>query len=455
MASRASGVSLRSPVVTLGLAVTAIYVGAVVWAMDRADYSVWMALLLVPLLIVVTVPALRRQAVRERDSSLFRLLTWALVLKLLAALLRFYVAFGLYGGAADATSYHEWGTDISANFRSGDFETGLPDLHSTRFIRLFTGIVYTFVGPTKLGGFLIFSWLGFLGLFLLYRAFTIAVPEGRSRTYARFVFFFPSMLFWPSSIGKEAWMILGIGLASFGIARALKDDIGRALVPLVAGAWMVAVVRPHVAAMLGVGAVVAYLLKPPDERRRELAPMVKAGVLILMALGALVLVQKTDEFLRETGVRADEEGGVTATLEQTSFRTQQGGSQFSPSVFDSPARAPVALITVLFRPLLPEANNVQAALAALEGTVLLVWCGWRWRWILAAVKSIRRQPYVAMAIAYIGVFVLGFSSIANFGILARQRVQVLPFLFILLAIPPREGGEEPERRPATAREQVG
>ena len=248
-------------------------------------------------------------------------------------------------------------------------------------------------------------------------------------------------------------MMLAIGLTAYGVARALKDDIGRAVVPLVAGAWMVAVVRPHVAAMLGVGAVVAYLLKPSDHRRRELAPLMKGGVLLLMALGALLLVQRTDAFLREAGVR--EEGGVADTLEQTSFRTQQGGSQFVPSVLDSPARAPLAVVTVLFRPVLPEAGNFQAALAALEGSILFVWCAWRWRWILSAVSSMRRQPYVAMAIAYIGVFVLGFSSIANFGILARQRVQVLPFLFVLLAIPPREGGEVDERRPTAAHEQVG
>ena len=109
--------------------------------MDRADYSVWMALLLAPLLVFVTVPALRRQATREREARLFRLLTWALVLKLAGALLRFYVAFGLYGGAADAASYHEWGTDISASFRSGvlrDRAAGPaqhpvhPALHRTR-----------------------------------------------------------------------------------------------------------------------------------------------------------------------------------------------------------------------------------------------------------------------------------------------------------------------------------
>jgi hypothetical protein len=451
MTISAAGSSRSAPVLTVGLVLTAAYVAALIWSMDRADYSVWMALLLVPLLVFVTVPALRRQAAREREARLFRLLTWALVLKLAGALLRFYVAFGLYGGQADAAAYHEWGVDISANFRSFVFETGLENLHSTRFIRLFTGMVYTVVGPTKLGGFLIFSWLGFLGLFLLYRAFTLAVPGGQARSYARMLFFFPSMLFWPSSVGKEAWMILAIGVTSFGIARILADDIGRGLVPLVAGAWMVAVVRPHVAAMLGVGAVAAYLVKPADPRHREIAPVVKGVLLVAIGLGSLLLVQRTDAFLRETGVR---EEGLTDTLERTTFRTQQGGSEFDPSVLASPARIPIAFATVLFRPVVLEAENFQAVLAALEGTALFLLCAWRWTWIVTAVRDVRRRAYVAMAVAYIGVFVFGFSSIANFGILARQRVQVLPFLFVLLAIPPVERGESPERRRPRALEQV-
>jgi hypothetical protein len=450
---RAVGVSARTaPVITIGFILTATYVVAVVWAMGQADYSSWMALLLAPVLILITLPALRRQAEREHDARVYRLLSFALVLKLLASLARISVAFGFYGGLADGAVYHRYGTEISANFRSLVFETGLPDLHSTQFIRFITGVIYSIVGPTKLGGYLIFSWLGFLGLFMIYRAFVIAIPEGRSRTYARFVFFYPSMLFWTSSLGKEAWMILAIGVTAFGISRVLTDNVRKAAVPMIAGAWMVAVVRPHIAAMLALGAVVAYLIKPADRRGRELAPVAKAGILVLIALGSLLLVERTDSFLRESGVRQD---GLTETLQQTTFRTQQGGSAFSPSVFDSPAQAPIAAVTVLFRPLLPEASNLQAALAALEGTALLLWCAWRWRWIVAAVQSVRRQPYVAMAIAYVGVFVLGFSSIANFGILARQRVQMLPFLFVLLAIPPLKRGERIERRATAPLEQVG
>ena len=48
---------------------------------------------------------------------------------------------------------------------------------------------------------------------------------------------------------------------------------------------------------------------------------------------------------------------------------------------------------------------------------------------------IRREAYAAYAIAFVGVFIYLFSALGNFGILARQRVQMLPFLFVLLSLP--------------------
>jgi hypothetical protein len=37
---------------------------------------------------------------------------------------------------------------------------------------------------------------------------------------------------------------------------------------------------------------------------------------------------------------------------------------------------------------------------------------------------------------YLGVFFFAFGTISNFGILARQRSQAMPFVFVLLALYP-------------------
>ena len=60
----------------------------------------------------------------------------------------------------------------------------------------------------------------------------------------------------------------------------------------------------------------------------------------------------------------------------------------------------------------------------------------------------RRRPYATFAFAYTLMFVYAFAAIANFGILSRQRTQVLPFVFVLLALPAVE--QMTERNAAAA-----
>jgi hypothetical protein len=246
------------------------------------------------------------------------------------------------------------------------------------------------------------------------------------------VFFMPSLLFWPSGVGKEALMIFGLGLAAYGTTRLFTTGL-RGGIPLVLGLAACAVIRPHMAAMVAVAVVAGYVVRPSPPEHRETAIVAKGLVLAGLAVGTFYLVGLTNDFLARAGVQG--EGGVTDTLQNTMFRTQQGGSAFSASVLEDPKDAPVAAITVMFRPLIYEGRNFQGYLAGVEGTLLLAWTVWRWRWVFEALRSVRRRPYVATAAAFVAVFIFGFSSIANFGILARQRAQVLPFFLVLLSVP--------------------
>jgi uncharacterized membrane protein YhaH (DUF805 family) len=423
----------------IGVIVLVLVAPSLASAMGSA-YGTWGAILVAPVLLAITLPILARQAAREEDRTLFWILALALVFKLVGALVRDYVAFDVYGGSADATHYHEWGLELAPQFRQGDFDTGLESLVSTDFIRFFTGIVYAIIGPTRLGGFLFYSWLGFLGLFFFYRAFRIAVPEGRGRSYAWLLFFLPSLLFWPSSIGKEAWMMFALGIAAFGAARILSGSSARGFVPFGIGLWLAALVRPHIAGLLALSMAAGYFLKRPERALGPVGPVVKTLGLAVLAIVAGFLVLQADEFLQESGINTGT--GVTSVLEQTAERTEQGGSQFAPSILESPARTPEAVASVLFRPFVTEAHNAQSALAALEGTFILILTLVRLRWMFHALRSVRRLSYVGFAFVYTGLMILAFSSIANFGLLARQRVQLLPVFLVLLLIPPRQKEED-------------
>jgi hypothetical protein len=417
-------------IVASGLLVTAAVAAGAVFAAQGSSYNTFGALLVAPIIFLVSLPLLARESSRERDQGLLFVLVLALILKLCAALARYYVAFDLYGGQADAVDYHEHGVRLAEHFRVGSFETGLPSLSRTNFIRFFTGIVYTIIGPSMIGGFLFFSWLGFLGLFFFYRAFRLAVPQGRTRAYATLLFFVPSLLFWPSSIGKEAWMMFALGLAAFGAGRALSGSIFSGFATAAAGLWLAAIVRPHVAGMMGLALATAVLIQRSRADLRQLAPIVKGLSLVAVAAISVVLLIRTDRFLNESGFETD--SGLTTVIDRTTERTGQGGSEFEPAAVDSPARLPLGIITTLFRPFIFEAHNQQSLLAAVEGSMLLlltlVWISR----ISRAIRGSRGIPYAAFALAFVLLFSVGFSGVANFGILVRQRTQLLPIFLVLL-----------------------
>jgi hypothetical protein len=391
-------------------------------------------LFLVPILLVASWPAFVRQARRERDARLAQLLLLAVALKLAGSLVRYWVSIKVYDGFVDAIGYHEYGADLAARFRAGDFSTGLDSLSDTNFIRFFTGVVYTVTGPSVFAGFLLYSWLAFWGMFYMYRAFTIAVPDGNRRSYARLLFFLPSMLYWPSSIGKEAWMVFTLGLAAYGTARVLTGRPWRGLFVAGTGLWLGAMVRPHVAGMAGLGMVVAYLLARPPRRLGAIGPVMKVFTLVALVVVAALLLGKTQSYLRDKGI--DPQDGVSNVLAESARRTGQGGSTFAaPAASTSPAQFPLAAVTILFRPFLFEVHNAQAAVTALESTVLLLLAIGRRRGIWRAIRHPRRRPYVAFVLVFTVLFVVAFSSISNFGILARERTQLLPFFLVLLAVP--------------------
>src|SRR5690606_23334414 len=96
---------------------------------------------------------------------------------------------------------------------------------------------------------------------------------------------------------------------------------------------------------------------------------------------------------------------------------------------------PPALVTVLFRPFPFEARSSEALVTATEGAVLLALFALSLPRLARLFVTMRREAYIAYALSLVLVFVYAFSAIGNFGLLARQRTQVLPMLFVLVCLP--------------------
>lgn len=126
---------------------------------------------------------------------------------------------------------------------------------------------------------------------------------------------------------------------------------------------------------------------------------------------------------------------VSAAINESAGQTVGGGSEFTPFPIRSPLDVIPATVTVLFRPFVWEAHNPQVVVTAVEGMFMLLLLLASWRRLRAVPSMLRKVPYVTFSLVYTALFVFAFSGFANFGILARQRSLILPFLLVLLALP--------------------
>src|SRR5688572_29813489 len=142
---------------TAGVVGVAVVVGSFALAVERTDFGVWAGVLVVVALVVASIPLVRRLTRGESDELLRRLVPWAFAAKVASALPRYLVVFAVYDGNADAETYHVAGIDIAARIRVGDLFPAVEGATGTAFLKWLTGAVYAFTGPTRLGGFFVFS----------------------------------------------------------------------------------------------------------------------------------------------------------------------------------------------------------------------------------------------------------------------------------------------------------
>jgi hypothetical protein len=402
----------------------------VFWCWQWLTYG-WPAgssLFVIPLLTLLTGPIFIRAARTEPRFDLAGIMACGLAL-------RFLFSFYRYTHGLDAYTYDRAGNEIAHSLRNFNFgfDPG-GEVPGTGGMKVIAGVVSVFTNENRVAKFLIFAWLGFLGCYFLYQAFVTALPNADHQRYALLIFFWPTLCFWPSSIGKDCWMLLTLGLASWGAARVLVRKPGGYTL-LVGGLLLGSFVRPHVTLMALLAFTVALLVGRRTSTRPGVTPSSVAkiaGLVILIVVGGVLASRAADV------LNVDDFSGssIDTALTENVGRTAEGGSAFTPANPKQPIGYVQAAVTILFRPFPNEAHGSEQIVTSFEALFLLVLVVASWRRLLTIPLRLRDEPYVTYALVYLGVFFFAFGTMANFGILARQRSQAMPFVFVLLCVPP-------------------
>jgi hypothetical protein len=418
------------------------------WAMQALSYDIWGALVIVPILALVSAPLIQRAF--SGELAPLRPWAWAgMFVKFAGAVVGYSVRFDAYGGSADAGRYHDVGKELAGAVRNGSASLleVIPDSTGTRSIEEFTGLVYTVFGSSRLGGFMVFTWLSFWGLMFFVKAAHHAVPGLATRRYLLWVMLFPSLVYWGSSIGKEAVVGFFLGITAYGAALVLarRTKVGLGVILIAVGLTGSAFVRPHFAAIWA-GAIVIALAsrvaldamrrsdRAGERRRLQLGSLL---LVVIAGIGFAIIASITLNYL---GPSDEDDLGATDQLtsifDRTENQTTQGGSSFTPITVNGPQDWPYATFRTITRPLLTEARSLATLLPALEMTALLFVGIISWRRLANAPKLMLTTPYVVFALLCVVTFGVAFASIGNLGILTRQRSLILPLVLLFWCLPP-------------------
>jgi hypothetical protein len=450
----------ESAVIATGIA----YLVGVSLAMSTMPYDIWGIFVAIPPMIVVTVWGVRRLFRGDLDPLVLPLLV-GFAAKVTGALARYWIAFDAYEGATDAQRYHDYAAGMAGSVWSGELNIGsvLPGATGTQFVERFTSFVYTLIGSSKLTGFVIFGWLAYWGAVMFVKAACIAVPGLAQRRYAWLCMLAPSVVYWPSSIGKEALMMCFLGIGTYGLARLItRRGFLMPMMWTIVGIGTAALIRPHIAGVWMLGVFPALLtafgrsLSGANRGRRGQDAFV---LIIVIGVAAVALVIVGQFALRYLQPRADDSTtvsqGITAILEETTRRSGQGGSNFEPIIISGPQDWPQAVLRTLTRPLPQEARGLFQLISAAEMAALIGLCLVSWRRLIALPKSFLTIPYVAFAMTALFAAGLAYSSFANLGILTRQKSLVFPLMLLIPCLPPLGSRADDVDEPVDDREFAG
>jgi hypothetical protein len=286
----------------------------------------------------------------------------------------------------------------------------------------------------------LFACFSFIGSWLLFITFYRTLPQAH-RVLALAVLFVPSVIFWGSGILKDTLTLGAVGMLTYAAHDLWINRRGnwRTILLLVFSVWIIYSVKKYIL-LCFLPALLLWMYAHRLTRVRSvvlkimLVPVISA-LLIGSGYYAVVLVGKDDPRYEIDKL------AVTAqiTAYDIGFYTgKDAGSAYSLGELDGTfgnlvSKLPQAINVSLFRPYLWEVKNPLMLLSALESlAILLITC-----WVIlrnhAVVLKALRYPTVLFCLVFslTFAFAVGVSTF-NFGTLARYKIPLLPFYFLML-----------------------
>lgn len=379
------------------------------------------------LLLAAVVHALLIRWLSDGDHFLAQVMLIGFLVKIAGVSALMATVVHVYDSVGDVFYYYFTAASIADKHALTGHWTILQPYWSTNFIVMLTSWMMYVIGKSFQSLMVVYALFSYWGQYLFYRSFCIGFPNQDRRTAALFMFFLPSVVFWTSTIGKDAIVFFCIGLCCYGFARMSQAHDPSALLIVLVSLGGVMLVRPHVAGMLAISMGGAYLVT--RNSGGSLGVAVKCIGVPTLLLASVYFVNQASSFMElkdvgGTGKRLERAGQVNLQVEGTKM-----GSSLTFRLLAAPF--------LLFRPFPWEVRNPQMAICSIEGFTLMIFFWKRRKAVLPTMQRCRESPFFLFSWIYLVEFSFLFAgAMTNFGLLARERDMLIPVaVMTFLSVP--------------------
>ncbi len=436
------------------------------------DYAINISIFdILGIVVIIAVAYIWAKAKANRHSTedpFYKYLPNAILIKILAAISFAIITMAYYPG--DTLEYFKYLNrltkmlvvdsghyfDILLQGNRQEFwsyfnnETGYPAWYMWRdpnaiFVPRVYAIFMIFTSKSFLLSTIIAALIGFSGLWKLYVVFCKKYPN-MEKKFAIAILYFPSILFWSSGILKDTLTISAVGwiIYSFYNLAILRKFKLKHLLALIFASIVIINVKSYIYAALIPGLMVWMFFDQLSSIKSSLLKFVVAPFLVALVLGGFSVLMSNLSGAMGTYGDVDKSLQQAQIIQQDLQRSEQYGEnyydigKFEATPVGVLKKAPIAIVSGIFRPFIWEARNPFVLLAALESLFLMgliLYVVFKIGFI-QFFKTILKDPLLIFSFSFVIIFGFGVGlATANFGALVRYKIPMLPFfvsgLFVL------------------------
>lgn len=362
-----------------------------------------------------------------RDSH--SLLTASLAVWVIATIHRAAIWIPSLGGVGgyDGTYHETLAREVAEQLVQGDISIFELTWLSNEGYKNMLGVFYALTGAPNFAAVAIHALMAYCGLLFILEAVALTICNNRvPRWLVAYTMLLPSALIFTPWILKEAPGFWGIGiLMRASVAPQIFFARPMSMLFTAVGAMAVFTMRPHIGGAWILAAAIGHF--SPSKR-----PIATIAVAIMVLLSYGVTLAAIDLITPGFSQKVSEQG-IVDVLDKSTDQAQGGSAIVRES---TPIPFLNGLIFILVEPNPTYWLNPNYAIVGIEAWFITIMILYQWYQSPNKIQLLTSAQGLMCVVALLAIaFYLGYMY--NMGLMVRQRLQVMPALILLAALPLR------------------